>query len=61
MLENCLQYANKITSAFSFILGDSEIASGKVQLKHMESGESETVVLQDLIHVLKKKCRIQSF
>lgn len=53
-----MKYANKIGSAYSLILGDSEIESGEVQLKHMESGEAETVVLQDLIDVLKKKCSV---
>src|SRR5436190_12854068 len=38
-----LKYADSIRVPWVWVLGDSEIAEGKVTLKHMEKGEQETV------------------
>ena len=51
-----MKYANKIGAQYSVILGDSELESGKVQLKEMETGEAEEVSVADLVEILKEKC-----
>lgn len=40
-----MKYANKIGAAYTMVLGDSEIESGKARLKNMESGEETEVTL----------------
>lgn len=50
-----MKYANKIGAKYSMILGESELESGEVQLKEMESGEQTTVKLAELESVLKEK------
>ena len=43
-----MRYANKIGAAFTIVLGDSELESGKVVLKCMESGEGREIDLENL-------------
>lgn len=52
-----MKYANKIGAKYSVILGDSELESGRVQLKEMETGEAEEIAVADLVEILKGKCR----
>ncbi|MBM6828249.1 histidine--tRNA ligase [Anaerotignum lactatifermentans] len=52
-----MKYANKIGAKYSVILGDSELESGQVELKEMETGEKETVSLAELAEVLLKKVK----
>ena len=40
-----MKYANKIGAAYTLIIGDSEVESGKAQLRNMESGEQTEVKL----------------
>jgi histidyl-tRNA synthetase len=40
-----MKYANKIGAAYTLIIGDSEIESGKAQLRNMENGEQTEVEL----------------
>lgn len=40
-----MKYANKLSSAYSMVLGDDEIASGKADLKNMADGTSAPVNL----------------
>lgn len=40
-----MKYADKIGAKFSIVLGDSEIESGKAQLKNMETGEKTEISL----------------
>lgn len=40
-----MKYADKIGAKFSIVLGDSEIESGKAQLKNMETGEKAEISL----------------
>ena len=40
-----MKYANKIGAAFTLVLGDSELESGKAVLKNMDSGEQTDVTL----------------
>ena len=40
-----MKYANKIGAAYTLIIGDSEVESGKAQLRNMENGEQCEVEL----------------
>ena len=40
-----MKYANKIGAKFTVVMGDSELESGIVKLKNMESGEEQEVAL----------------
>ena len=51
-----MKYANKIGAKYSVILGDSELESGKVELKEMESSEKSEVALDSLLQILREKC-----
>ena len=51
-----MKYANKIGAKYSVILGDSELESGKVELKEMATSEKSEVALADLLDILKEKC-----
>ena len=48
-----LQRANAAGARFAVILGDDEIASGKAQLKNLESGEQQAVVFDALAEALR--------
>ena len=50
-----MKYANKIGAAYSFVIGESELEAGTVQVKHMESGNAEEVALTDLVAYFQKK------
>ena len=52
-----MKYANKIGAKYSVIIGDSELENNSVELKEMETGEKETVVLSELAEVLKAKLK----
>lgn len=51
-----MKYANKIGAKYSVILGDSELESGRVELKEMETGEKSEVALAALVAILQEKC-----
>ena len=40
-----MKYADKIGAKFSIVFGDSEIESGKAQLKNMETGAKTEISL----------------
>ena len=42
-----MKYANKIGAEYTLIIGDSEIDSGRAQLRNMMNGEQREVVLDD--------------
>ncbi len=42
-----MKYANKIGAKYTLIIGDSEIDSGKAQLRNMEDGTQSEVSLED--------------
>ena len=50
------KYANKIGAKYSVILGDSELESGRAELKDMANSEKSEVALADLPAILKEKC-----
>lgn len=47
-----MKYANKLGARFTMILGDTELESGKANLKNMETGESTEVSLADVASIL---------
>lgn len=51
-----MKYANKIGAKYSVILGDSELESGKVELKEMATSEKTEVALAELAAILQAKC-----
>ncbi len=52
--KNQIEYADKISSKFSMIIGDNEAKNQLVSLKNMESGNQETLALADAINEIKK-------
>ena len=42
-----MKYANKLGAVFTVVIGDSELESGFVKLKNMESGEETEIALDD--------------
>ena len=42
-----MKYANKINAAFTVVIGDNELESGKVRLKEMTKGEETELALDD--------------
>lgn len=43
-----MKYANKIEAKFSVVIGENELESGEVSLKNMESGETNTVKIDEI-------------
>ncbi len=50
-----MKYANKIGAKYTVVIGDSELEQNSIALKDMETGESETVALSDLVNIMQKK------
>lgn len=48
-----MKYADKLGVRFSIVLGDSEIESGKANLKNMESGETQEIELSSIASFIK--------
>ena len=48
-----MKYANKIGAGFSAVIGDDDIAKGALNVKNMETGESEEVLAEKLSEFLK--------
>ncbi len=42
-----MKYANKINAAFTVVIGDNELESGKVKLKEMTKGDETEIALDD--------------
>ena len=51
-----MKYANKIGAKYSVILGDSELESGRVELKEMATSEKTEIALSDLVSIMKEEC-----
>lgn len=49
-----MKYANKINARYVIILGDSEVESGKVELKNMTTGETKDIHIDTLVDRLLK-------
>jgi len=49
-----MEYANKIGSPAVIFYGDDEIKSGKATLKNLETGNENSVKVEDLANEIKK-------
>ncbi len=49
-----MKYANRINARYAVILGDSEVESGKVELKNMATGEGRDIHIDTLLDRLLK-------
>ncbi len=49
-----MKFANKLNARFAVILGDSEVESGKVELKNMTTGEGRDIHIDTLLDRLLK-------
>jgi histidyl-tRNA synthetase len=54
-LKGAMKAADKSGSTYVIVLGDSEISSGVVELKEMETGASSSVKIGSLFDALHKK------
>lgn len=51
--KNQIEYANKINSRFSIIIGEDEVKNQLMSIKNMQSGEQQTVTLLDAVKTIK--------
>ncbi len=51
--KNQIEYANKINSRFSIIIGEDEVKNQLVSIKNMQSGEQQAVTLLDAVKTIK--------
>lgn len=54
-LKKQLDFANKNQIPFAIIIGDSEIESGQLTLKNLNSGEQETLTIDEAIKLIMEK------
>ena len=54
-VQHGLQLANQYKADYCAIIGDQELATGHVQLKHMASREVETIALSEITTILRSK------
>ena len=47
------KYADKLNIPFAIVIGDDEIAEGKVTLKNMKTGEQQTLTIEETINIIK--------
>ena len=50
-----MKYADKIGAKYTLIIGDNEIQSGKAQLKNMDEGTQEEILLSEIIKIMTEK------
>ncbi len=50
-----MKYADKIGARYTLILGDSELESGKAQLKDMAQSSQEEIVIDDICSIILSK------
>ena len=53
-LKNQFKHANRIGAARTIVIGDSELESGKLTIKDMESGEQTEVAMENIVDTLTK-------
>lgn len=49
-----MTYANNNQVAFVAMVGENEMAEGKISLKNMETGEQKAVTIEELVNIIKK-------
>jgi len=54
-LKQCFEYANRMSIPYVIIIGGKELASGRLTLKDMRSGEQEEMELEQVIKELGKQ------
>ena len=52
-LKNLFKHANRIGAAKTIVIGDSELESGRLTIKDMESGEQTEVAIEGIVDALK--------
>jgi histidyl-tRNA synthetase len=57
-LRSQLRRANKLGAAFALVLGERELAAGKVALKDMHGGEQEEVSLDEVVGYLQRRAAL---
>ncbi len=50
-----MKYADKIGAHYTLIIGDSELESGKAQLKDMTSSTQEEIEINNIVDIILKK------
>ena len=50
-----MKYSNKIGARYTLVLGDSEIETGVVKLKNMESGEQTEISMDKIAEFFKEE------
>ena len=53
-LKNQFKHANRIKAAKTIVIGDSELESGKLTIKDMETGDQTEVAMDGIVEALKK-------
>ena len=48
------KYADRVKARYTVVIGEEEISSGELTLKHMESGDQKKIRLADLTAVLQE-------
>ena len=51
-IKSKFKYADKLNIPFTIIIGDDEIAKNKVTLKNMQTGEQQTISLEEAISII---------
>jgi histidyl-tRNA synthetase len=50
-----MKYADKIGAKYTLILGDSELESGKAQLKNMAESSQEEIEINNICEIIMSK------
>ena len=48
------QYANRLNIPYVIVIGEDEIRDNKVSLKNMETGEQQTITIEEAIKIIEK-------
>ena len=51
-LKKSMSYANKINVPYVIVIGEDELASGKINIKNMESGDNTEFALDDISGII---------
>jgi histidyl-tRNA synthetase len=49
-----MKYADKLGAKYTLIIGDSELESGKAQLKNMEKSEQREIEIDNIFSEIKE-------
>ncbi|MDR1207170.1 MAG: hypothetical protein LBK26_02035, partial [Rickettsiales bacterium] len=55
--KNQMEFADKIMTRFSIIIGEDEVESEKLTVKNMKTGDQQSLSVSCLIDMLKTTCR----